>query len=102
MQRLANGHSAGAPPVTRILFGPTGSRARERLVVLRSGSDNLAGVVYDKCAGAAGSNVDAEIRDTPSSKCPVKARSQRVRRLGEVFRKFAIRFAGLLLCFRFD
>ncbi len=95
-QRLADRGATGAPPVTRILFGPTRPRTGEGLVVFRSGSDDLPRGVHQKRTGTACSYVDSKVRDISSSKFPLKARSQRVRPLGEVFRQFAICFPGLL------
>ncbi len=59
VESLANGRSAGSPPVLGILIGPTGSRAFKRLVLCRTGSDDLAALADDEGTGAAGTHVDA-------------------------------------------
>ena len=66
MKSLADSRAAGSPPVARILLGPAGARTAEGLVVVGAGSDDFAGGVHDERAGAAGTNVDAEISDVAS------------------------------------
>ena len=63
-----------------MLLGPAGARTAEGLVVVGAGSDDFAGGVHDERAGAAGTNVDAEISDVASSRFPLElARAARCR-----------------------
>jgi hypothetical protein len=59
-ERSANRQAAGAPPIARILFGPTGARRCERRVLLDAGAENAAVRVDDQGARSAGAHVDAE------------------------------------------
>jgi len=92
LKRLADRQSASAPPVARILLGPAGPWADERIVFFRSGSDDLSGLVNDESPRAAGADVDAEIRDAASSMLMFASRTLR---LSEIFRQDAGCFLGL-------
>jgi len=60
LQSLANGYSAGAPPVGRILLCPTGLRRRKSGVFLSARGYKPPVNVEKDSAGAASANVDAK------------------------------------------
>jgi hypothetical protein len=66
LQRFANRESRGAPPVARVLLGPSGLRAGEVGVLFRARGENYAVLVEDYSAGSACAYVDTENWDTAS------------------------------------
>jgi hypothetical protein len=59
-ERSANRQTASAPPIARILFGPTGARRCERGVLFDAGAEDAALCVDDESARAAGADVNSE------------------------------------------
>ena len=96
MKRLPDRRTAGAPPVSRILLRPAGPRTGEWLVLLRSGGDDLSGLIDDEGPRAARADVDTQISDfflLESDPSPTW--------LSEVFRQIARAFPAVGLFFRF-
>jgi hypothetical protein len=66
-ERSTDGQTARAPPIARILFGPTGARRRKCCVFFDAGAENAALIVDDQCARAAGAYVNSENVNGPVS-----------------------------------
>jgi hypothetical protein len=66
MERFANRERGGAPPVARVLLGPTGLRTGEVGVFFRARGEDGAVFIKDDGAGPAGADVDAEDWNTAS------------------------------------
>lgn len=64
---LANRDAGGAPPVLRLLLGPSDLRGSEGLMFFRGGGNDAALAVDDERASSSGTNVDSENVDRASS-----------------------------------
>jgi len=67
VQREAHGLAEGSPPIPGILLRPTLVRGGERLVIFCSGRNHSSVFVHDQSTGPAGTDIDSEKRDIPSS-----------------------------------
>ena len=63
MKRLPDRRTACAPPVSRILLRPAGPRTGEWFVLLRSGGDDLSGLIDDEGPRAARADVNTQVSD---------------------------------------